>query len=466
MSKRIRLFFIKVALIIFFITMILLITNYLYVKDIIKLQSIYQKGSVKNLTEEIDKKTSLPWSNILNFLTKSIYLKEFISYFKGDISISSGVKFFSFPARFFPYIFPLLLVFAVSLVLIERLSRKRVTDLLTQFGLSFEKSFRGEKRFFEKINLFPGKELEGLLEAYNSMVERGNKYFLGIKKRINSLIEQIEEMRRLILFYKKNLSSEKLQNLKGASVEDIFNCRQMLVSLSIELVDFLKPIQNLYPKVITKELDEFNRFIRDCAAKCDGLINYSYGYFINVVLGIPEKDDGVFERTVLLAREVFEWVETRNTTEKNISGVNWDIKMGLSFGSGLSGEIDSEMKILGEAVENSNRMLQKARFFNVSLVTDNVEKLKKGEKIYFRKLDRKKDKNVSSKNGKYIYELFLKNNKSIPDAITLFNHGLDMFFKGKYDVAISEFKKVDTVLGGDNPSRLFLKRCEKLMKKD
>jgi len=39
-----------------------------------------------------------------------------------------------------------------------------------------------------------------------------------------------------------------------------------------------------------------------------------------------------------------------------------------------------------------------------------------------------------------------------------------MFFDGKYDIAVYEFKKVNKILDGDNPSYIFLKRCERFSK--
>ena len=36
----------------------------------------------------------------------------------------------------------------------------------------------------------------------------------------------------------------------------------------------------------------------------------------------------------------------------------------------------------------------------------------------------------------------------------------EMFYEGKYEIAALEFKKADTILEGDSPSRIFLNRCE------
>ena len=52
----------------------------------------------------------------------------------------------------------------------------------------------------------------------------------------------------------------------------------------------------------------------------------------------------------------------------------------------------------------------------------------------------------------------------LEDAVKLYYHGLDMYSDGKYEMAVYEFKKVNDIFNGDNPSRIFLERCEKMIK--
>jgi hypothetical protein len=113
--------------------------------------------------------------------------------------------------------------------------------------------------------------------------------------------------------------------------------------------------------------------------------------------------------------------------------------------------------VIGEVVEQSSRMLKLAKDFGVLLVSDSIDTLERQENIVFRKLDLVS----SSDSGKTpIYEVFLRDHRMLTQAVKLYNHGLEMFYEGKYEIAALEFKKTDAILEGDGPSRMFLNRCE------
>jgi hypothetical protein len=52
----------------------------------------------------------------------------------------------------------------------------------------------------------------------------------------------------------------------------------------------------------------------------------------------------------------------------------------------------------------------------------------------------------------------------IDQIIRLYNHGLEMYYDEKYEMAVLEFKKVISILENDNPSKIFLSRCERAIK--
>jgi hypothetical protein len=146
--------------------------------------------------------------------------------------------------------------------------------------------------------------------------------------------------------------------------------------------------------------------------------------------------------------------------------VKWSLKMGLAHGKAVTGVVGESYMVIGKLVEESLKMLEHAKVFGVPLVTNYSEGLAPGGPggagVRFRKLD------LVGKAGRemgYIYEIFLQDHDGVENAIKLYYHGLDMFFEGKYEIASLDFKKVNQILGTDNPSLLFLQRCEKLARK-
>jgi len=285
-----------------------------------------------------------------------------------------------------------------------------------------------------------------------------------MENRINALFQQRDQLKKIISLYRKYSPSETVIKISEKNAADLTSRRQNVTSLSIELCNYLGPIAELYPQVITNELNSFHAYIKNDVTESGGIINFTNGYFLNVVYGTPQRDESSYSRALGGARKFQQWVEERNSSDKNISGVRWELKMGLSYGTAVTGTVGDNFVALSAAVEESIRALEWAKFYGVFLVTDALDQLRRLKDVKFRTLDRVQilgDENTQ----KHIYEVFLLEQPQLDDAVKLYHHALDMFFDAKYDMAVFEFKKVNTIFGSDSPSRLFLKRCEEHIKK-
>ena len=157
--------------------------------------------------------------------------------------------------------------------------------------------------------------------------------------------------------------------------------------MSIELVNFLRPIDELYPQVITGELSSLHAFLKNEAMNNGGIINFSYGYFINVVYGVPTPDEISYSHALEGSKRLLRWIGERNSSEKNISGVKWEVKMGLSFGAAVTGIVGDSYVVLGNVVEESMKMLDFAKYYGVPIVTSSLDQLESLEGVKYRKLD-------------------------------------------------------------------------------
>jgi adenylate cyclase len=234
-----------------------------------------------------------------------------------------------------------------------------------------------------------------------------------------------------------------------------------VTSLDIELVGFLEPINELYPQVITDELNDLHVFLKDEAAKSNGIINYSRGYRIGLVYGVPHDDTESFTKACAGARKIFEWVEARNNSDRNLSGIKWEVKFGMTHGVALTGIVGLNYIVIGEVIDRSARLLEFSKKFNVPLVTDSRDMLKTARRVKYRKLD---IVTTGTPSTLPIFEVFLQKHDKVEQAIKLYNHGLDMYYDEKYEVAVLEFKKVISIFAEDNPSKIFLARCERAIK--
>jgi hypothetical protein len=356
----------------------------------------------------------------------------------------------------------LVFFFALILFLIDLGTRRRLGVILNRMKACFEKAFIKRGRLLESIDPQGDRKVDDVLASYNTMVAKAEKVFKQMENRIGTLFKQRDNLKKIISLYKKYAQSETVLKISEKNFSDLESKRQEVSSLSIELVNFLKPIDELYPQVITNELNNLNTFLKNIAVNSGGIINFSYGYFINIVYGAPTPNEKSFTYALEGAKQLFDWIEERNNSDKNVSGVKWDVKMGLSYGGVVAGTVGDGYIALGLPVEESIRMLEYAKYYGVPLISDSLNQIGSMQNIKYRKLDRIRDELEGTE--KEIYEIFLREPDQIDDAIKLYYHGLEMFLDGKYDVAVYDFKKVNRIFDGDNPSIIFLKRCERFIK--
>jgi hypothetical protein len=297
------------------------------------------------------------------------------------------------------------------------------------------------------------------------MALRGGNLIRRLEDQIRSLGQQRNNLKKLIVLYRKYAPSENLQNLSEQTVSEAVSRRQDVSSLTLELVDFVDSLENLHPEVVSKELSGLHSLLKSDAAASGGIVNYSRGHLVNLVYGVPAPDEKSFLRAVDAARRVLEWVGERNGSAENISGVKWSVKMGLCCGSALTGVVGESYMVLGRVVEESRRMLENAKRYGVSLVTDHQEGLSRLGAVRYRKLDVVHGEDPGAKGPVSLYEVFIREHGGVEDAIKLYEHGIGMFFEGRYEIATLDFKKVNQLIGGDKPSLMFLQRCERLGRK-
>jgi hypothetical protein len=338
---------------------------------------------------------------------------------------------------------------------------KRWDGFLSHMSASFSDVIQGKKKWPEGISEEYGEEFGDFPTWYNGMLERVASVFKQMEERLRSLFKQRDNLKKMIFFYKKYIPDDMLLRTNEKDVDDIVSRKQDVSCLDMELVSFLEPIDELYPQVITDELNELHVFLKEEVIKKGGVINYSRGYRINIVYGVPKVDDVSFNMACAGAQKILQWVEERNNSERNMSGIKWNVKFGLTYGTAITGIVGFDYMVIGDVIERGNAMLEFAKRFDVPLITDSLDMLKALGTYKYRKLDIVTEGKSSTRS---IFEVFLKKNELIDQAIKLYNHALEMFYDEKYEVAVLEFKKVAATLDDDKPSRIFLSRCERAIK--
>jgi class 3 adenylate cyclase len=352
-------------------------------------------------------------------------------------------------------------LFILFMFLSQRKMLGRLSGFLDHMSASFSDVIQGKRNVPDRIDEVYGEEFGEFPHWYNSMLDRVASVLKQFEERLRSLFKQRDSLKKMIFLYKKYLPDEALVRINEKDVDEVVSRRQSVTSMSIELVNFIQPLGELYPQVITDELNELHIFLKEEVVRGSGVINFSDGYHINIVYGVPQPDERSFMNACSGAKKILEWIGMRNSSGKSLSGIKWNVKLGLNHGNAVTGIVGFNYIVIGEVIERSWKMVELGKKFNVALVTDSIDQLAHDPEMKYRKLD---IVSMGRSSTVTIYEIFLKSHDMIDQIIRLYNHGLEMYYDEKYEMAVLEFKKVISILENDNPSKIFLSRCERAIK--
>jgi len=347
----------------------------------------------------------------------------------------------------------ILVLFTLFLLLYQRRLLRRWFDFLHGMKGRFGDVAQGKTPLQTGNEDGYGLELNDFISEYNRMARRIGSTERRSDEKLRNLFKQRDSLRKLVFLYKKYIPDKTLRKLDENEVEEVVSTRTEVSSLSVEIIDFLEHTHLLYPQVITSELDALHDFVKRSVG---GIINYSRGYGFNVIFGVPGLH-GQSAGGAEAAKKIIDWIEERNRSERNLSGIAWNVRFGLARGSAVTGIVGNSYTVIGDVIDRSEEMLRSARFFNVFLVTDETG-IREDSALKHRMLDKPEG------GGNAVYEIFLKENEKLEQAVRIYGHGLEMYQENRFDMAVMDFKKVDAIFEGDGPSRVFLGRCERKMR--
>jgi class 3 adenylate cyclase len=304
-------------------------------------------------------------------------------------------------------------------------------------------------------------ELRDYLTVHNELVERLESSMAKSTGAIEELTRQRDNLTKITHLYRKYIPQDSLTKLDDQHVDDVASRRQHVVSLSVELIDFVKPTGDLYPQIITNELSNFVTYVKTLAVRRGGVLNVSRGYRVNLVFGVPASGPEDYHNALIAARDLSAWVGERNSSEMNVSGIPWNLRMGLSAGEAVTGIVGQSFMALGDVTVRSGQMIGYARRYRVGLVSDDVSLLESSD-FATRKLDVVHE--AGGDGPVTLFQVFLGRLPMIEQAVRLYQHGLDMFYEKRYEMAVLDFKKVLTILPDDGPSTILMRRCEEAIK--
>jgi adenylate cyclase len=154
----------------------------------------------------------------------------------------------------------------------------------------------------------------------------------------------------------------------------------------------------------------------------------------------------------------------------NLSPTAVFTRIGINTGEMVVGNMGTSQKmdytIMGNSVNLASRLEGVNKQYSTWTLISEETYNTGGKDFTVRKMDRVRVVNI--KEPVRLYELIDEKSETkaeTQEAVEFFHRGLELFETRQWDAAIAEFRKAQSILPGDGPSEVFLKRCHGFQKK-
>jgi adenylate cyclase len=220
--------------------------------------------------------------------------------------------------------------------------------------------------------------------------------------------------------------------------------------------------EGLTPQMLVKVINDYLTPMTDIVLKNGGTVDKYMGDAIMAFWGAPVWQDDHAARAARTALEMMERLRELQVEWEKRGIPRLDIGIGLSTGSLTVGNMGSHLRfdytVMGDSVNLGSRLegLNKEYGTHIIVPKFTYEDIK--DEFILRQLDliRVKGKKVPVR----IYELMGRKDADsrLREAAGLFEEGLAAYMNRDWDKAEYQFRRTQSVLPGDGPSAVFLKR--------
>lgn len=241
--------------------------------------------------------------------------------------------------------------------------------------------------------------------------------------------------------------------------------KKILTVLFSDIRGFTSISEELPPEKVVSILNEYLTPMTDIVFKNNGLLNKYMGDAIMAIFGAPVYSDKHAIQACNTALDMIDELKKLNMKWSQEGKPTLAIGIGINTGFMHVGNMGSDVlfdyTVVGDSVNLASRLEGINKIYGTSIVIS--EDTYEIVKDYFscRELDfvRVKGKVKPVR----IYELLDRFGGEKPEWVQIFESALQLYREGKFAQALEFFKKVVTIKGDDQPSQLFLQRCNYLI---
>ena len=245
--------------------------------------------------------------------------------------------------------------------------------------------------------------------------------------------------------------------------------KRKLTILFSDIRNFTAISESMDPERLTHFLNRYLTVMTKIVLENNGLIDKYIGDAIMAFWGAPLSDKDHTLNALLTAKKMIDKLEELNHQNKEKNEPEIQIGIGINSGFATVGNLGSENRFdytaIGDSVNLASRLEGLNKFYGTSIIVSEltfqaIAQIQKNENLLlFREIDTVKVK--GKKEAVKIFELIPEaKQEKIVSILSIFEGGLNFYYKGKWQEAIESFDRVLNDLSDDEPSKLLKQRCE------
>jgi len=291
-----------------------------------------------------------------------------------------------------------------------------------------------------------------LFAIFVNFVSSGVMSYLGVERKRRYL------RKAFFLYLSPQIAKKVLENPERLRLG---GHRVSATVLFADLAGFTVISENNEPEEVVSILTRYTTEMTKIIFKHNGTLDKFIGDAIMAVWGTPVEDEDQALHACLAALEMQRGMKTL-ADEINIPSYRLSMRVGINTGIVMVGNMGSEERfdftVIGDNVNIASRLEALNKVYGTEIILSESTAVKIGERLTVRELDAVKVK--GKKQAIEIYELIDGDRSSY---INSFEKGLRLYREGLFDAARDRFRQALEINPKDEPSRIFIERCNYLI---
>jgi len=306
-----------------------------------------------------------------------------------------------------------------------------------------------------------------LASTFNLMIGELEKAYAQIKRYAFDAVLAGKKEQRIRQIFQKYVPKDLIDKFFASPESMLVGENRELAVLFSDIRSFTTISESMAPDELVNSLNRYFSGQVDIIMNRNGIVDKYIGDAIMAFWGAPVKHTDDALQSILAALDMIEAVKAFNENQRKIGKPEFNIGVGINYGTVTVGNIGSERKmdytVIGDTVNLASRMEGLTKTYHADILISetlyrSITEMEHTAQLSFRLLD-----TVAVKGKTKGVKIYTAKQTLSPDeakAWAIHNQGMDFYYHRDFEGAAKRFKAVLALLNGDFNAGELLKRCE------